>query len=68
MPAAYLICLVIVCIAVLEEVLLVLLFRPFRPVKASHVPKVTVMVAMRNEEDNVQRCLDGLLNQEFEGE
>ncbi|MEJ2003650.1 MAG: glycosyltransferase [Cyclobacteriaceae bacterium] len=45
-------------VALLEDVLLILMFRPFtyHPAKEP-LPRISVLLAMRDEEDNVDRCL-----------
>lgn len=68
MSAPDLICLAIVLMACAEEFLLLILFKPFTVTAANKLPRVTVMVAMRNEEANIDRCLQGLLNQNYAGE
>ncbi len=54
-------------LAQLQDILLFLLFKPYKPVKTEGTdwPFVSVMVAMRNEEENVDRCLNALRNLDY---
>ena len=61
----FVICMVIVLATLAEEVLLIWLFRPFTPSGDSETPYVSILVAMRDEENNARRCLDALLKQDY---
>lgn len=52
-----------------EECALLILYRRYSPPETPTAPPfVSVLVAMRNEEKNVTRCLNALLAQEYAGE
>lgn len=62
-----LIVLILSLAGLVQELLLLLLFKPYIA-KDGINPSVSVLVAMRNEEENAARCLDSLLAQEYAGD
>jgi cellulose synthase/poly-beta-1,6-N-acetylglucosamine synthase-like glycosyltransferase len=54
-------------IVILQDILLVTLFSPSPEVPApANLPYVSVLVAARNEEKNIESCLNALLAQEYD--
>ena len=66
-PVLVLFIFLILGLALLQDILLFLLFKPYKPVnnEGTDWPYVSVMVAMRNEEENVDRCLNALRNIDY---
>ena len=60
-----LICLV-VGLAWLEDILLVFMFRPFvREPSGGPLPRISILLAMRDEENNVDRCLHAIRRMDY---
>ena len=55
---------IVLLVALIEESLLLLLYKPYRPVKEQDTPFVSILVAMRDEENNADRCLEHLRKQD----
>jgi len=53
-------------LALLEEVLLMFMFRPFRSTENNaSLPRISILLAMRDEEQNVDRCLEAIRNLDY---
>ncbi|MCA6075217.1 glycosyltransferase [Fulvivirga sedimenti] len=57
----------ILCLAILQDILLYFLFKPYKPGTTDPVslPYVSVLLAMRDEEENVDRCLNAIRNLDY---
>jgi cellulose synthase/poly-beta-1,6-N-acetylglucosamine synthase-like glycosyltransferase len=58
--------LIVAGVTLLQEVFLFFLYRPYVFNESNQdLPRISVLIAMRNEEENVERCLQGLMNLKY---